>query len=43
MYQEQIGPDLLRWHGGKVIGDTPLRLLGLMIVDKDQPITTMVK
>jgi quercetin dioxygenase-like cupin family protein len=32
-----------RWHGGKVIGDTPLRLLGLMIVDKDQPITTMVK
>jgi quercetin dioxygenase-like cupin family protein len=32
-----------RWHGGKVIGDAPLRLLGLMIVDKDQPITTMVK
>ena len=25
-----------RWHGGKVIGDAPLRLLGLMIVDKDQ-------
>ena len=32
-----------RWHGGKVIGDAPLRLLGLMIVDKDQPVTTMVK
>jgi quercetin dioxygenase-like cupin family protein len=31
------------WHGGKVTGDTPLRLLGLMIVDKDQPITTIVK
>jgi quercetin dioxygenase-like cupin family protein len=32
-----------RWHGGKATGDTPLRLLGLMIVDKDQPITTIVK
>jgi quercetin dioxygenase-like cupin family protein len=32
-----------RWHGGKAIGDKPLRLLGLMIVDKDKPITTLVK
>jgi hypothetical protein len=32
-----------RWHGGKVIGEAPLRLLGLMIVDKDKPVTTMVK
>ena len=32
-----------RWHGGKVVGDAPLRLLGLMIVDKDKPITTVVK
>ena len=32
-----------KWHGGKVLGDTPLRLLGLMIVDKDKPITTLVK
>jgi quercetin dioxygenase-like cupin family protein len=30
-----------RWHGGKVVGDTPLRLLGLMIVDKDKPILEM--
>src|SRR5215475_2942908 len=26
------------WHGGKVVGNVPLRLLGLMIVDKDKPI-----
>ena len=32
-----------RWHGGKVVGNAPLRLLGLMIVDKGQPITSMVK
>jgi len=32
-----------RWHGGKVLGDAPLRLLGLMIVDKDKQITTMVE
>jgi hypothetical protein len=25
-------------HGGKVVGDAPLRLLGLMIVDKDKPL-----
>ena len=29
------------WHGGKVIGVTPLRLLGVMIVDKDKPIIDM--
>jgi quercetin dioxygenase-like cupin family protein len=29
------------WHGGKVISATPLRLLGIMIVDKDQPIIEM--
>jgi quercetin dioxygenase-like cupin family protein len=32
-----------RWHGGKVVGNEPLRLLGIMIVDKGQPITTLVK
>jgi quercetin dioxygenase-like cupin family protein len=31
------------WHGGKVVGDKPLRLLGLMIVDKDKPILEVVK
>lgn len=31
------------WHGGKAVGQTPLRLLGVMIVDKDKPLTTMVK
>jgi|SRR6185437_2632813 quercetin dioxygenase-like cupin family protein len=31
------------WHGGKVVGDKPLRLLGLMIVDKDKPILEMAK
>lgn len=30
-----------RWHGGKVISATPLRLLGVMIVDKDKPIMEM--
>ena len=25
-------------HGGKVVGSVPLRLLGLMIVDKDKPL-----
>jgi hypothetical protein len=32
-----------RWHGGKVISSEPLRLLGLMIVDKDKPIVEVVK
>ena len=27
-----------RWHGGKVVGTQPLRLLGVMIVEKDKPI-----
>ena len=31
------------WHGGKAVGDKPLRLLGLMIVDKDKPILEVVK
>ena len=30
------------WHGGKVVSDVPMRLLGLMIVDKDKPIIAMV-
>ncbi len=30
-----------RWHGGKVISNAPMRLLGLMIVDKDKPILEM--
>jgi quercetin dioxygenase-like cupin family protein len=25
-------------HGGKVVSDVPLRILGLMIVDKDKPL-----
>jgi quercetin dioxygenase-like cupin family protein len=29
------------WHGGKVISATPLKLLGVMIVDKDKPILEM--
>jgi len=31
------------WHGGKAVGDKPLRLLGLMIVDKDKPILEIPK
>jgi quercetin dioxygenase-like cupin family protein len=31
------------WHGGKVVSETPLKLLGVMIVEKDQPITELVK
>lgn len=30
------------WHGGKALGPEPLRLLGVMIVDKDKPITEVV-
>lgn len=26
------------WHGGKVVGAEPLRLLGVMIVEKDKPV-----
>lgn len=29
------------WHGGKVISAAPLRLLGIMIVDKDKPLLEM--
>jgi len=29
------------WHGGKVISTRSLRLLGVMIVDKDKPILEM--
>ena len=29
------------WHGGKVVSAVPLRLLGLMIVEKDKPILEM--
>ena len=32
-----------RWHGGKVVSDVPMRLLGLMIVDKDKPILERVQ
>ena len=31
------------WHGGKVVSDAPMRLLGLMIVDKDKPILEVVR
>jgi mannose-6-phosphate isomerase-like protein (cupin superfamily) len=30
------------WHGGKVAGTTPMKLLGPMIVEKDKPITEIV-
>jgi quercetin dioxygenase-like cupin family protein len=30
-----------RWHGGKAIGSVPLKVLGVMIVDKDKPIIEM--
>ena len=29
------------WHGGKVVSAIPLRLLGVMIVEKDKPILEM--
>jgi quercetin dioxygenase-like cupin family protein len=32
-----------RWHGGKVTGQTPMRLLGLMIVEKDKPVIELAK
>ena len=32
-----------RWHGGKVVSPTPMRLLGLMIVEKDKPVTEFVR
>jgi quercetin dioxygenase-like cupin family protein len=27
-----------KWHGGRVVGAEPMRLLGVMIVEKDKPI-----
>jgi hypothetical protein len=27
-----------QWHGGRVVGAEPMRLLGVMIVEKDKPI-----
>jgi quercetin dioxygenase-like cupin family protein len=32
-----------RWHGGKVVSEVPMRLLGLMIVDKDKPVLEVVR
>ena len=29
------------WHGGRVVGAAPLRVLGVMIVEKDKPITEL--
>jgi len=31
-----------KWHGGKVAGDQSLRLLGVMVIDTDKQVTTMV-
>jgi quercetin dioxygenase-like cupin family protein len=31
------------WHGGKVVSQTPLKLLGLMIVEKDKPVTELAR
>jgi quercetin dioxygenase-like cupin family protein len=31
------------WHGGKLVSDVPMRLLGVMIVDKDKPILEIVR
>jgi len=31
------------WHGGKVVGDAPLKLLGVMIVEKDKPIIELAR
>jgi hypothetical protein len=32
-----------RWHGGKVVSQAPMKLLGLMIVEKDKPVTELAK
>jgi quercetin dioxygenase-like cupin family protein len=32
-----------KWHGGRVVGSQPMRLLGLMIVEKDKPIIEMAR
>ena len=31
------------WHGGKVVSTTPLKLLGVMIVDKDKSVVEIVE
>ena len=31
------------WHGGKVVSEVPMRLLGLMIADKDKQILEVVR
>ena len=31
------------WHGGKVVSQAPMKLLGLMIVEKDKPVTELAK
>lgn len=31
------------WHGGRVVGSGPMRLLGIMIVEMDKPIIEMKK
>lgn len=31
------------WHGGRVVGSGPMRLLGIMIVEKDKPIIEIKK
>jgi quercetin dioxygenase-like cupin family protein len=30
-----------QWHGGRVVSAEPMRLLGVMIVDKDRPVIEM--
>jgi quercetin dioxygenase-like cupin family protein len=30
--------ELEKWHGGRVVSSEPMRLLGVMIVEKDKPI-----
>ena len=32
-----------KWHGGKVVGDHPLRLLSVVVADKDKPLSTIVE
>lgn len=31
------------WHGGRVVSSSPMRLLGIMIVEKDKPIIEIKK
>jgi quercetin dioxygenase-like cupin family protein len=32
-----------KWHGGRVVSSQPMRLLGVMIVEKDKPIIEMAR